>query len=68
MKLKRATLEIIAMANGKKTGDELIAEQMAKERAEKEALQRSGNWVSAKDRRRFRAMERKIAERMEANK
>ena len=63
--MKSATLEAIARANGKKTGDEMVAEMTAKERAEVEELKRSGRWMNSAERRKWRVMMRKAAE-MEA--
>lgn len=49
---KPATLELIAKANGKKTGDEIVSEREAE-------LKRSGLWLNSKERRRMREMEKK---------
>ena len=60
--MKSATLAVIARANGRKTGDEMVAERTAKERAEVEELKLSGRWMNSAERRRWRVMMRKAAE------
>ena len=69
--MRSATLELITKANGKKTGDELVAEMNAKRKQELEedrqrviAEKVAGTFRSAKERRKLRLV-MENGERME---
>ncbi len=53
--MKSAPLDLILKANGKKTGEELIAERLAKEKAARDALMdKTGYFMNARQRRSLR--------------